>query len=355
VVAAHVSLGSITRIVVDDSAFSSRRFGPGFSDEGPGVSYQAPSGALSLDFNTVVVTVHRAGRGRPLVVIDPPSTHVVVDNRASPGAGILRIATREEMRKDGDHRTVVELTGKLSSARASARRRVTDPGLFTGGAFAARLAEVTETEPLPVARGVAPEDAELVARHRSETLAEIVADELAYSNNFAAEQLIRVLGHAMTGDSGDWENGLEVVRRYWDALGNDPDALLLENGSGFSDSGRVSTSALVDLIEVARDDGLLGALPVAGEAGTLRGRLRHSGKRVRAKTGTLAGVSGLSGVITDEAGTAQVAFSILINADPGSGLMAAGRREIEDAVVTTVLEHLDAWEARKISEELEPS
>jgi D-alanyl-D-alanine carboxypeptidase/D-alanyl-D-alanine-endopeptidase (penicillin-binding protein 4) len=123
-----------------------------------------------------------------------------------------------------------------------------------------------------------------------------------------------------------------VVQAYWGALGLPADALVFENGSGFSQRGRVTTTALVDLISVAAsgNNGLLSALPVAGEHGTLRARLRRSGKRVRAKTGTMDGISGLSGVITAEDGAPQVAFSILSNVRPRGGRArrsgASGRR-----------------------------
>jgi D-alanyl-D-alanine carboxypeptidase/D-alanyl-D-alanine-endopeptidase (penicillin-binding protein 4) len=191
-------------------------------------------------------------------------------------------------------------------------------------------------------------DVLLVARRHSPPLFEIVGGALAYSNNFTAEQILRTLGWRMTGDPGDWDNGSEVVRGYWVALGNDPDALIFENGSGLSALGRVTTSGLVDLMAIAgrtqsAGSSLLDALPVAGDAGTLRTRLRRSGKRVRAKTGTLDGVSGLTGVITTEAGVPQVAFSILINVHEDDRVRADTRRKIEDRIVMAVLEHIDGW------------
>ncbi len=55
------ALAGARRIVIDERAFSPERFGPGYEEPpGPGPSYLAPSGALSLSFNTVETTVpHR--------------------------------------------------------------------------------------------------------------------------------------------------------------------------------------------------------------------------------------------------------------------------------------------------------
>ncbi len=359
-IAAATDLSTLRRIVVDDLAFSPRTLAPGFSDEGVGVAYQAPSGALSLNFNTVEVTVRaprRRARSKEVprleVVLRPPSTHVVALDLAGVGRGALAVRTYAGLPVDDQAKTVVELTGKLRAGRElTVRRRVVDPGLFTGGALAVMLSERTGQPPLPVERGAAPaplasaeEPAVVVLRRESQALTQVAGGALAWSNNFMAEQLLRTLGWRMLGEPGDWENGAQVVQAYWAALGLPADALVFENGSGFSRRGRVTTTALVDLISVAASgsSGLLSALPVAGEDGTLRVRLRRSGKRVRAKTGTMDGISGLSGVITAEDGTPQVAFSILSNVRAGGASAAARRKRAEDAIVTAVLAALDAW------------
>jgi D-alanyl-D-alanine carboxypeptidase/D-alanyl-D-alanine-endopeptidase (penicillin-binding protein 4) len=382
-VAERVPVATIAEIVVDDSAFSPRSFGPGYSDQGWGVSYEAPSGALSLNFNTVEVTVYPVG-SKAAVKLEPDSAHVIVDNQARIAAGPSTLEVRSvgnDLARES-MLTKIEITGTLArgSQGYKVRRRVVDPGMFTGGAFALMLAEASQSERLPVRVGTAPHvdlgaaddvdidvdgdgealafpvvleqlddrDVLLVARRHSPPLFEIVGGALAYSNNFTAEQILRTLGWRMTGDPGDWDNGSEVVRGYWVALGNDPDALIFENGSGLSALGRVTTSGLVDLMAIAgrtqsAGSSLLDALPVAGDAGTLRTRLRRSGKRVRAKTGTLDGVSGLTGVITTEAGVPQVAFSILINVHEDDRVRADTRRKIEDRIVMAVLEHIDGW------------
>ena len=356
-IAAATDITTVRRVVVDDLAFSPRTLAPGFSDAGLGESYLAPSGALSLNFNTVAVEVRapkvKLKRGEPPppleVVLRPNSSHLVVDDQASVGRGNLTVRTYAGMEVEGQARTVVELTGKLRAGKSlTVRRRVVDPGLYTGGALAVMLSEKTGNPPPPVERGVAADAMEpwvVVARRESAPLQQVAGGALAWSNNFMAEQLLRTVGWRMTGEPGDWENGAQVVQAYWAALGLPADALVFENGSGFSQRGRVTTTALVDLISVAHrgTGGLISALPVAGEEGTLRARLRRSGKRVRAKTGTMAGISGLSGVITAEDGTPQVAFSILSNVRDGGAGATTRRKRAEDAIVTAVLKALDAW------------
>lgn len=345
-----VDLASIERLIVDDSAFSDRRFGPGYAIDGLGAAYQAPSGALSLDFNSIEVEVVGGQRGVPPdVFITPPSTAIEVFNDAKTGRRSARTTVRVQTRAEHG-KTVVEVHGTIGQGRSVLeRRRVGDPGLFTGGAFAVLLAELSESEPLVVERGVATHRAQSVLVHESEPLLDVLDRGMAYSNNFIAEQVLRTMAWELTGNPGDWRDGRDVLYGYWNLV-IDREGVVIENGSGLSRDGRLTTTGLVDLISIAyrAHNGLIETLPVAGEPGTLRSRLRRSGKRVRAKTGTLDGVSGLTGVITLEDGTPQVAFSILINVRETGSMFAAARRSLEDQVVLKVLHALDTYETAKI-------
>jgi D-alanyl-D-alanine carboxypeptidase/D-alanyl-D-alanine-endopeptidase (penicillin-binding protein 4) len=231
---------------------------------------------------------------------------------------------------------------------------VFDPGLFTGHTFAALLAEHTSSESLPVVRGRVATEAQVLAENESPPLVEILDQGLAYSNNLIAEQVLRTTAWRMTGRPGSWDVGKDILQQYWLALGCNPDHFVPTNGSGLGREARLSAMGIVELILAAYRSarpgaGLLDILPVAGEPGTLRSRLRRSGARVRAKTGTLDGVSGLSGVITSEAGQPQVAFGILINVVDSQVFYASRRRKIEDQIVKTVLDCVDEFESLRKS------
>lgn len=350
-VAQAVDLDGVETLVIDDSAFTPEVFGPGYAPDGTGVAYQAPSGALSVDFNTVEVRVAPTRAGHPAQVeVTPASRQLdVVANVTTGKRTSVRVVSHAE-----EGRTRVEVAGTVRRRGRSvmSRRRVGDPGLFTGGVFAAQLVALGASETLPVQRGACG-GAEWtpVAAHRSAPLVEILDRGMAYSNNFIAEQVLRTLAWRATGQPGDWSSGRHLLAEYWSAIARRSEAIIA-NGSGLSRDARLTTRGLVDLISAAyrgAEEGtsLLDTLPVAGEPGTLRSRLRRSGKRVRAKTGTLAGVSGLTGVITRPDGTPQLAFSILTNVTPSRKLYARARRKVEDRLVMALLDALDAYESRR--------
>lgn len=334
-VATATDLHTIDKIIVDDTAFSSRRFGPGYDTDGPGVSYMAPSGALSLQFNTVEIRVRGAAEGHPLSIeVSPPSAHVDIRTTAVGGRGGLSVQTWA----DGEQ-TVVDVRGHLRKGeQVNKRRRITDPGRFAGSVFGSVL-ERHGAAAIPVEFGTASKSAAIVATHRSEPLPLVLESALAYSNNFTTEQLLRTIGWRMTGEPGDWDNGRVALLRYWEAAGLHPDDLTFENASGLSVNGRITAAALADLLAFAAREGspasaLWGALPIAGREGTLRGRLRHCGGRVRAKTGTLRGASALSGVVEAKDGR-RLGFSILVN-----GPVSARRsHRLQDKVVMALVKY----------------
>lgn len=339
-VAAATDLSTLERLVIDDSAFSSRRFGPGYDPEGPGYSYMAPSGALSLQFNTVEVEVRGRRKGQSARVrVSPPCEHVeILSTAATRSSGHTYVTTEAH----GDH-TRVRVHGSIAPGRRfRIRRRITDPGHFTASVFAAALERLGGPAVLPIERGRRSLEARDVATHRSAPLPEVLSSALKFSNNFTTEQVLRTLGHRMTGEPGDWSNGTEALRRFWAALEPGQRDLVFENASGLSERGRITARGLVDVLDLVTDpDGrafeIIEAMPLAGREGTLATRLQRVRDRVRAKTGTLDGASALSGVVLDEQGRPAATFSILINGPISAGMA----QRIQDRLVQTMVKQLD--------------
>ncbi len=329
----------LRRIVVDDTAFSPRQFGPGFETDGD-AAYLAPSSATSLQFNTVevVVTPNEYGPGAS-VRLDPPSSGVRLVNHATTGLGpTLRVHTRAE-----GSITVVEVSGSIAAGHPPVieRRRVVNPATFTGGALAQILADLTDQPPLPVRRGRAP-DLAPVATHRSAPLTTVLAAALKFSNNFTAEQIFRTVGWRHTGEPGDWDNGLATVRTWWSAIGGDPMGLVFNNGSGLNRNGKATARSLVDVLARAAHApeiglALFSALPAAGRDGTLHKRMEGAHGRIRAKTGTMNGVSTLTGVVVSSDGRRRIGFSILM----GRVEDTLRARELQDRLAMQLLEYAD--------------
>jgi D-alanyl-D-alanine carboxypeptidase/D-alanyl-D-alanine-endopeptidase (penicillin-binding protein 4) len=148
----------------------------------------------------------------------------------------------------------------------------------------------------------------------SPTVGTFLAATLRPSNNFFAEMLLKRLAASRAGAKGTTRRGARKARKFARRVGA---RVSMDNGSGLSRADRASPREVVRLLIAMdrRPDGAVfrRSLPLAGEQGTVAGRMNGTAAdgHCRTKTGTLIGVSALSGYC--DAGHGLVAFSFLMN------------------------------------------
>lgn len=165
-------------------------------------------------------------------------------------------------------------------------------------------------------RLVAPEGAQVLAAVESATVGEIVEQVLSVSDNQGAEVLAHHVGLAVRGE-GSFEAGAAATLEVLRGLGVPTRGEVLYDGSGLSRQNALSGEVLTAALRLADAEDrpelrhVLTGLPVAGFSGSMAARPAAGPEdalgRVRAKTGTLAQVHGLAGVVDDASG-ARMAF-----------------------------------------------
>jgi D-alanyl-D-alanine carboxypeptidase/D-alanyl-D-alanine-endopeptidase (penicillin-binding protein 4) len=252
-------LTGVTRVLIDDSRYVGPRLGPGWKPSYVSSGDVAPVGALAVDEGR---TAKRGGRS-------------------------------------------------------------SDPGLAAGRQLAGLL-HVSA----PVARTHAPAGAMVLSSVESPPVPELVESMLTRSDNDLAESLGRQVAIASgrpASFAGAAQATAEVLRR----LG--VTGIALRDNSGLSPLDRVQPLAVASLLAktaaLPAYTPLVSGLPVAGFDGTLSSRYRKvptSGAAgvVRAKTGTLDGVSALAGLVTTRTG-GVLAFDITADGVPIGGTVAA--------------------------------
>jgi D-alanyl-D-alanine carboxypeptidase/D-alanyl-D-alanine-endopeptidase (penicillin-binding protein 4) len=165
-----------------------------------------------------------------------------------------------------------------------------------------------------------PADAWLLFRYQGENLARNLVIINKPSQNFYADQLLRMLGR-FYGRSGTFREGEQVVRDYLTSAGmtrEEASTARLVDGSGLSRQNAVTPAMILTVLRdmAARPtfNVFLASLPVAGRDGTIGNRLRNSPVEghVHAKTGTINGVRCLSGYILMP-GKRRLAFVLMAN------------------------------------------
>ncbi len=338
-------------LVVDDGFFDAATVGPAYDQKKESTASRAPSSAASLDFNAVAVTIiPGAVAGAPArVTVEPASPYFVVSGAvvtAADGPAAPSVETRDE----GGTRTRVVVAGRvrLGSEPRTFYRRVDHPALYLGQTLRQQLERRGILVDKPTRTGPMPASGQhVLSTHESAPLAVVVQDLNKRSNNFMAEQVVRTLGAEIVGRPGTWDKGLEAVARYLAGIGLPRGAYQMTNGSGLYDSNHFTAEQIVTVLRAASRDfrisaEFLASLAVAGTDGTIAHRMSGSlaERYVRAKTGTLANVSCLSG-FAGSPGHVPLVFSILMN----DVATAAEARRVQDRVATLLVAYLEAESA----------
>jgi D-alanyl-D-alanine carboxypeptidase/D-alanyl-D-alanine-endopeptidase (penicillin-binding protein 4) len=170
-----------------------------------------------------------------------------------------------------------------------------------------------------------------VADVRSAPLAEIVQHVLEVSDNEGAEVLDRQVALAH-GEPASFVGAARAVRAVLGGLGVSTRGARIYDGSGLSRQDRLEPATMLAVIRTAassRHPGLRSAvanLPVAGFTGSLARRFQTGDPAglgtVRAKTGTLTGVHGLTGIATSQDGAVMSFVAVADRVKPVNTLDA---------------------------------
>jgi serine-type D-Ala-D-Ala carboxypeptidase/endopeptidase (penicillin-binding protein 4) len=253
-----------------------------------------------------------------LLMVDPPVPSIVVVSEARTVAGNrnkLTVASKQ----DGGKITVT-FKGEvgIDNGPSSYRYPVGDPSRYAGELMVLALTQrgIKLDKPSVTTGGKVPRDAKQLAIYRSESLSELCRSVNKWSNNFMAEQILRAL---VPGDGATAAASLEALRAYTVEIGMPQAGLVVGNGSGLYANNMISPVALTHLLAHVYADfryrsDFIASLAIMGSDGTTRERLRGTPADgwVRVKTGTLDGVSALSGY-AGATGRDPIAFAIVVN------------------------------------------
>lgn len=330
-------------VVVDSSRFDRDELPPGFDQKEELASYRAPSGATSVNFNSFVV---RAAPGaKPgdaaLVGLDPPVADIKLTNTATTAAGRKR-KLFADVEPDGTG-VKIGIRGTIGEDASAARYRypVVDPSRHAGEVLLYALGRHgIKVGRRRVKTGTAPRDARSLAAHFSDPLSALIRSVNKFSNNFMAEQILKTLAPERPAS---FAAASAREREVLGTIGVDLEGARLTNGSGLYDTNRVSPTQVTTLLKSMYADfryraDFLASLAVMGVDGTTRSRLSETDAErwVRVKTGTLDGISALSGYVGAR-GRAPIVFSILLNDLPPGGTSTA--RRIQNDVALLLSHH----------------
>lgn len=338
------------RIVGDASYFSGPERVEDWDPRDLNDWFAAASTALSYNENVVQLRVEATEAEQPPEIHSDPSHG---------GFGYENLATtvpsrpRERMHVLRDEPLdPIRIVGHIARGGRDVYRTMTvqDPPLFAAHGFQAALERAgiaVGRDPIAIrdraqsalspARVFTGGQHRVLARHRSPPLIEALAVVNLESHNLYADLVLKTLGRVFTGE-GSFEAGARVIERFAvDEVGVAPGALTIRDGSGLAATNSVTPEAMVEVLRHILSspfgEAFLATLPEAGTRQLRRMERTAAARNLRAKTGTIEGVSALSGLVYSADGR-PIVFSII-----GNGFSSAwGAKRLEDDIGAVLAE-----------------
>lgn len=345
--ASRISAAGVKRIdgdlVGDESYFAGPKYGAGWEWEDLTWYYGAEVTPLSVNDNALDLFIKPGpGVGKAaLITTGPPDPLLTIVNKVttSPKGTRRDLAVTRDLGED-----VLTITGSiaLDDRGYTGAIGISHPALLfvyllrsalsqRGVSIKGRSRTQSYDSGLSEAKNAQHASPIEIATLQSPPFSLIAAQTLKPSQNLYTELILRTLGKVAapppvtsvpTSVSQTTEDlGIEAVKAFLKTVGIQPEALVLNDGSGLSRDDMITADASVQLLTfmsrhthaaVFRD-----ALPIAGVDGTLRNRLKNTAaeNNLRAKTGSLSSAASLGGYVTTAAGE-RLVFSIMVNNYP---------------------------------------
>lgn len=192
-----------------------------------------------------------------------------------------------------------------------------------------------------------PENAKRIASYRR-PVGEVLSHILKTSDNFAAEVMFKLAGgiwaknesayikdayqaEVNLNSAGTLENGRKMFFDYYKKAGliSDDDKNNLADASGVSRYNAFTTSWMANALVYLNQNSKIKNYMITANEGTLTRRMQELNGVLRAKTGTIFGVSSLTGYLVSQ-NNRNYAFSIIIQ---NFGVRSSVVKGLEDDII----------------------
>jgi PBP4 family serine-type D-alanyl-D-alanine carboxypeptidase len=317
-------------LIIDDSAIDDIPWGTGWMWDDENNSYMPKYNAYSLNRNLVTVIIKPTQLNqKPKVEILPFYPVKIINNAVTSCEAKNNIYIERKIWKNPE---TIYVEGKIST-ETTVKLPVGTPENF----FKYQLTKAIKDNKIKFSgrykKAKLTENAVLIGE-----VAHNLVDEIKITNkqsdNLAAETLFKLAGSKYTGQQGSTENGLKAFNDFYSGLGLGTSEISIVDASGVSQNDLITanwmTLALAKLYKNKNFETYKSTLATPASQGTLQNRLEQLKKEsLYAKTGTNAGVSAITGYLTDKCGKTYI-FSIIIQNFKGGSQPA---KELEDEIL----------------------
>jgi serine-type D-Ala-D-Ala carboxypeptidase/endopeptidase (penicillin-binding protein 4) len=332
----RLGIESITdNIIVDDSFFDDNYWGAGWTwddESDPDAPY---INALSVNQNCIKVSVIALSNTMS-VTLEPNTDFVTVVKKAAIVLDSIRIPLKIRRPTLNNTNTIIIEGDILNYSQVTQKLALRRPEFYAGTLFKNSLRRAGISVSGDIVSGVVPDGIHEIAQH-FQPIEKVVETINKLSDNLSAENTLKVIGALKNGIPGSAKKGVFIEKRFLSDLGMDTTKFSIADGSGVSRYNLLSADQLIQFLVAMNAQPRLfrmfyNSLPVAGVDGTLSDRMSNYpvACNLRAKTGTLNGVSCLSGYVRTRDGE-MLAFAMMMQNFVSS---TSDYRQAQDRIAT---------------------
>ncbi len=330
-------------LIIDSSIFDQESTAPGWGKGDGPIFHKSPVGGLMANHSCITIRIKPAGIGRkPIVYKDPTYPLMHLENRARTTVHAKKHSL--QVTRSKDNRLII--TGTIAKNRREKlfRIAVNQPHFHAGHILRSLLRKHRIVLKGKVRNGRIKQGLTVLTRHHSQPTKQIIRHMMKHSDNLYADALFKKMGATIYGTPGTWAKGKKAVKSFLvNQVGLAAQDLKLNDGSGLSHANKISPDHLAQFLawiynQASFKGPFIESLPLSGTDGTLRHRMKHKTvhKKVRAKTGSLFGVSSLSGYITTQKNP-DLLFVIMVNRKNKSAVEF--KKQLEDHLCKLLAAH----------------
>jgi len=325
-------------IIIDLSFFDKKYSIYKMKKEDESRAYAAFNNALPLNYNSFKFII------KPYIDEENENNNKIDINISYPASMLIKLKNKlvlskwysrikAKTSKSRYHNTELELTGRINKKinLLLLYRRIQNPDYYFGKIFfkMLRYSKIKVRGKLRIKyknQIKHNKNVKLLYSYHTKYLLDTLIVMNRYSNNFIAEQLLKIIGakFSKTEESegiGSWENGIKAVKEMLKIdIKIAPNTYQYTNASGLNDANLFSSSQIAKILYFVKNNFdykwyLLSTLPKIGISGTLKRYCLSENCRgaVIAKTGSLRTTVALAGFINIS--NKLHTFSLLINFD----------------------------------------
>ncbi|WPC73646.1 serine-type D-Ala-D-Ala carboxypeptidase [Vibrio porteresiae] len=309
-------------IWLDNQVFSGFEKAVGWPWDSLGVCYSAPSSAINLDHNCAPASLTDLNNGQTRLYV-PEQYPIHVMNQA-------KVLSKEEVKQQ---HCELELTAaennhyvlsgcmEQRSTPLPLKFAVQNTGLYAKRMVYKALHQLGiqldgDIHIGPPTYNV--NQAQILAKHQSEALPELLDTMLKKSDNLIADTLTKTMGHHYFQQPGSYSNGTNAIKAILaNKAGISLESAQLYDGSGLSRNNRIHVNTMQQVLRyVWRHDSelhLIELLPRSGESGTLQYRRSMLSNDIKGlltgKSGSLYGTHNMIGYLLDSNGQPTMLFT----------------------------------------------